>query len=558
MGGGPAGSTVGSFLKKYLPRLNVVILERERFPRDHVGESQLPVISDLLAEVGVWDEVEAAGFPVKIGATYRWGRTDELWDFEFLANGKFDPQPRPAKYEGQRKETAFQVDRAIYDDILLRHAASLGCDVRQETSVRTVRRDGDRVTGLTLDDGTEVEAKYYVDATGHSGLLRRAMGVGTDCPTSLQNIAVWDYWRNAEWAVSVGVGGTRVLVLSQPYGWIWFIPLGPDRTSIGLVVPARYYKETGKRPEDLYLEAVQSDELVAKLTRNATRENLLSTTKDWSFVADRLAGENWFLAGESAGFADPILAAGLSLAHVGARDVAYAILAMVRGEYEPEWLRSHYDTTHRSQIRQHMRFADFWYTANGTFTDLRDYAKEIAGDAGLSMTSEEAWRWLGQGGFIERNSGLSVGGYGLQLAKQLVATFTSGDQFHEIVGMSHFKLNLEGAEKDWAASMRGGKISRHRMYRRGSKLLPIIGQMGWLAGLLKTERSLTDLLGIAQTFAIQSKIEKSDFPAFWAEIMTNLEALVGDGWVTGRTIADAQQVQPIRVDTSAAVHPHRV
>src|SRR5476649_675225 len=101
VGGGPAGSTVASILLKYNPGLKVVIFEREKFPRDHVGESLLPVISAVLHDMGAWDKIEAANFPVKIGATYRWGRTDDLWDFEFLPEGKFEIQQRPAKLAGQ-------------------------------------------------------------------------------------------------------------------------------------------------------------------------------------------------------------------------------------------------------------------------------------------------------------------------------------------------------------------------------------------------------------------------------------------------------------------------
>ena len=72
IGGGPAGSTLGTLLRKYDGDLSVLILERERFPREHVGESQLPPISAILDEMGCWDKIEAANFPVKIGATYRW------------------------------------------------------------------------------------------------------------------------------------------------------------------------------------------------------------------------------------------------------------------------------------------------------------------------------------------------------------------------------------------------------------------------------------------------------------------------------------------------------
>ncbi len=78
IGGGPAGATVGTLLKKYNPLLDVTIIERELFPRDHVGESQVPVISRLLYEMGVWDKVEAAEFPIKIGATFKWGAQSDL------------------------------------------------------------------------------------------------------------------------------------------------------------------------------------------------------------------------------------------------------------------------------------------------------------------------------------------------------------------------------------------------------------------------------------------------------------------------------------------------
>jgi len=75
VGGGPAGSTAASLLKKYKPELNVVVLEREKFPREHVGESQLPAIGPILHEMGVWEKVEAAEFPIKVGVTYRWGQS---------------------------------------------------------------------------------------------------------------------------------------------------------------------------------------------------------------------------------------------------------------------------------------------------------------------------------------------------------------------------------------------------------------------------------------------------------------------------------------------------
>ncbi|HWD38276.1 MAG TPA: NAD(P)/FAD-dependent oxidoreductase, partial [Fimbriimonas sp.] len=284
IGGGPAGSTAGTFLKKFNPDLRVAIVEREVFPRDHVGESQLPPIAYVLEEMGCWDRVEAAGFPIKIGATYKWGKSPELWDFEFFPSKLFKEEPRPAKFEGQRRFTAFQVDRAIYDQILLDHSEELGCEVRQGARVSKFERDGDRVASAVLDSGEAIEGRFYIDASGHSGVLRRAMGVQTHSPTSLQNIAIWDYWQNADWAVEIGTGGTRVQVMSLGHGWIWFIPLGPTRTSVGLVIPVEYYKQSGKRPSDLYGQALLDEPRIAELMKNAVSEGKMQTTNDWSFL----------------------------------------------------------------------------------------------------------------------------------------------------------------------------------------------------------------------------------------------------------------------------------
>ncbi len=541
IGGGPAGTTVGTLLKKYAPGLNVSIFERERFPRDHVGESQLPVIGNILDEMGCWDKVEAANFPIKVGATYRWGRTPDLWDFHFIENGKLTAEPRPATYAGQRRRTAFQVDRSVYDKILLDHAASMGCVVHQEACVRQVSTDGDAVSGLILEDGSKIQARWYVDASGHAGILRRSLNIEVDCPTSLQNIAIWDYWQNAEWVDSVGVGGTRILVLSVGYGWLWFIPLGPTRTSVGLVLPAAAYKESGKRPEELYAKAIADEPLLQKLLMRAQSEGELSTTKDWSFVAQRMAGENWFLAGESAGFADPILSAGMSLAHTGGRDVAYAILAADRGDYDKPWLAYWYDSANRKAISQHIRFADFWYGSNGCFTDLVDYTAEIAREAGLSLSADDAWQWLGTGGFVDHNTvGAGYGGYTLRLAKQISGNFLGTGSRYLAGGKNVFRLDLADAEKDWGARLDRGRINRHRAYRRGDRLLP---NLGLYALVMEVTRSGSSAAKIWS--ALTQKIQTARMDAATASQLVNdafdvIEAMVADGWL----LASHDETQP--------------
>lgn len=532
VGGGPAGSTTACVLKKYAPHLRVALLEREEFPRDHVGESQLPPISAVLDEIGAWDKVEAAGFPIKVGATYKWGKSPELWDFEFTPHETFKVEPRPARFEGQRRFTAFQVDRAVYDKILLDHAVEMGAELFQPTTVRQILKVGDAVAGLKLDDGREVQARFYVDASGHSGLVRRTMGVEIDCPTGLQNIAIWDYWQNADWAVSIGVGGTRVQVISVPYGWIWFIPLGPTRTSVGLVVPASYYKDSSRRPEALYADALKADPLIAGLMKNAVSEDKLSTTKDWSFLAERVSGENWFLVGESAGFADPILAAGLTMAQVGAKELAYTILEIERGALPAEWLRRQYGLRQRQRVLNHMRFAEYWYSANAQFSDLKLFTSNLAKDSGLNLDPDGAWRWLAQGGFINEDDEAGSSGFSLQQIKQL-GSFLNDLAPDSVLNRSNeFTLDLAGATLEEKATYVEGRVQPIGTYRRGERSLPLNrNTFGFLVAVLEKHRHWPEIIRaiVGSVEHLRPNPELRSLTIY--RVLQAFEAMVLDGWV---------------------------
>lgn len=528
IGGGPAGSTAGTLLRKYRPDLNVLILERERFPRDHVGESQLPAASSVLDEMGCWDAVEAADFPIKVGATYRWGQTKELWDFDFAPVERIEDAPRPGRYEGIRQSLAFQVDRAVYDKILLDHARSVGCKVREATRVRHVRREGDRVVRLELDSGEAVSARWAVDASGHSGILRRAMGVAAEPATGLQNIAIWDYWRNAEWAETIGVGGTRVQVMSVGYGWIWFIPLGPDRTSVGLVVPADYYRAQSVRPADLYACALGEEPRIAALMRNARSEGRLETTKDWSFLATRHSGENWFLVGEASGFADPILAAGMTIAHFSAREAAYTILEAERGG-DLAWLRRVYDERQSRRITSHIRFAEYWYGANAQFSDLRDYTAKIAGEAGLELTPEKAWAWLAQGGFIDEDRA-GFAGFALPLLKDLAGFLGDLRPESPVYSNNVFRLDLSGATFESRPVYAEGRVTRGDGYVRDARRLPLEGPFGFWVEALQRKPNIFELNSMLVQ-ALQSVSDEEERATRYVELMPALDAMVQDGWV---------------------------
>ena len=555
VGGGPAGSTAGTLLKKYAPDLRVLILERETFPRDHVGESQLPEIGRVLDEMGVWDAVEAAGFPIKIGATYRWGGDDRLWDFEFIPLETFPITPRPARYQGARTETAFQVDRAIYDKILLDHARTKGCEVREATSVRRVRTEGERIVGLETDGG-EIQARHYLDCSGNAAVLRRALGVPVEEPTALQNIAIWDYWENVAWARNIGVGPTRIQVMSLGWGWIWFIPLGPTRTSVGLVVPARLYKESGVRPQALYDRALREEPRIRELLRGGRAEGKLASTKDWSFVAERLAGPNWMLVGEAAGFADPILSAGMTLAHTGAREAAYTILSLDRGEHDPDWLRQRYSDVQTKRIRQHMRFAEFWYAANGVFTDLKAFTAEIAADAGLSLDANEAFRWLSTGGFTnETYGGAGAGFFSIEAVKQFAQRMTDTPAEWAIGRFNVFRMDVKGARRSSVAAFHEGRIVLEDSLVRDGHELPFTGLYGVVIQTLHSRSAITDVAqGFLDYFRENPWLDDPNASVRYA--FHTLEAMIAEGWVVASLDPSKPRLRFSTHDETPCMHLH--
>lgn len=541
IGGGPGGSVTAGFLKKYNPALKVVVLEREVFPRDHIGESLLPPICRVLDELDAWDKVEAKRFPIKLGATYTWGKTTEPWVFGFIPPDEIGDETRPGKYEGWRTRVAWQVDRSIFDTVLLDHAASLGAEVRQGAKVVKVHHEagkgGKAVTGLELENGQRVTARYYVDASGNAAVIRRQLGVAVDAPTLLRNIAFWDYWTKPGLNKALLEEKTiRILIRSLGYGWIWYIALGEDRTSVGLVCNAEYYKKTGKRPEEIYREALAGERQISGLLAGATPRNKIDSTTDWSYVAEKAYGPNWFLCGECLGFADPILSAGLTLTHTCAQHLAATILELDRGELEASWLKSQYEAIQRRRVLQHIKFADYWYSGNGLFENIVENCAAIAEQSGIKLAPADAFRWISFGGVDDLVGQFAIGGLGMSGVKSVQQRFkhgTSGNVTYMIDKGTGFNLNLRGAERTMMAAPAFGRVLKLPVLERGESRVPLAGPYAMVVEALKQVSAADALVGALQAGALkQAGGDRSAARSLVAQCMQCLEALATQGWVT--------------------------
>lgn len=297
IGGGPAGSTAATLLARH--GLSVTLLERERFPRFQIGESLLPYNNDLFARLGVEPGMLIGSHIPKYGAYF------VTADGAFKSGFRFDQRLRDPY------RNAFQVKRAEFDHLLLRNAETHGVEVRQETSVvHADLSDPERAVVQTAD-GQTLAARFVIDASGHHSVVGSRVGERADVQ-SLRKIAFFAHFRNVPRAEGKDGGSTGVAILKN--GWFWLIPVSDDVMSIGLVVDRDHYVGCGLDPEAIFARTVAASPWMAEQMKNAERITPVYARKDFSFRMRHLAGENYALVGDAAGFLDPIFSTGVLMA----------------------------------------------------------------------------------------------------------------------------------------------------------------------------------------------------------------------------------------------------
>lgn len=359
VGGGPAGAVVAALLAK--EGVPVTLLEKERFPRHHVGESLQPASLELLDRyLGLGDELSAQGFARKYGAVYVWGESREPWRVLFDERLEADlPQLDEAGLLAGDYEHAWQVLRERFDAILLQEAARRGVDVREGCEVAEPLLEDGRVVGVRLASGATERGRFVIDASGQRCLLGRAFALTSDVP-DMKATATYAYFDGAG-GVEGPLGRHVQLVVTIPEGWAWFIPVSADRTSVGVVVRERA-RMTKERFDGLLAEAALPLS-GAHAVPNDDGETLYFA-KDWSFAHRQVVGPGWLLVGDAACFVDPILSGGVDFAIRGACNAALALLRALGKPSEEASALDGYQTRLRQEYRAYLRLARYWYGNN--------------------------------------------------------------------------------------------------------------------------------------------------------------------------------------------------
>jgi len=326
VGCGPAGSTAGADLAAQ--GLRVLGLERQAFPRYHIGESLTGTVGNYLREIGLEERMNECSFPVKYGVKVV-GR-EARNDF-FVATA-----PAPT----------WQVRRDEFDDMLLGHARKQGLETEIGT-VSEVLRDGERVVGVRYVDAEgqtqEAQSDFLVDATGMSTLLAREGVAGTRKQDVYSDqIAFFSQIEGCERDPGL-MHDITMIFYNEPHHWAWFIPLDADRVSVGIVITGETYrahqtelKAAGRPvPEGIYdwgLEAINPE--LARRCAGKPRSEVVRVTRDYSYEIAPFAGDGWICVGDSHRFVDPIFSFGVSIAVQEGQMAAAAIeSALQSGDY---------------------------------------------------------------------------------------------------------------------------------------------------------------------------------------------------------------------------------
>lgn len=312
IGGGPAGSTVAALLA--MKGRRVLVLEKSKHPRFHIGESLLPRNVPIFRKLGVLDQVKKIGVEKK-GADFSIPGETRHTVFDF------------ARALSPDEPSAFQVTRSEFDKILLDNARTKGAEVRERFEVLDFRVSSEHatVTVKSLDGDQETEelsARYLIDASGRDTFVSAKLGLKARDPRH-NSAAVFNHFSGVP--VREGEEAGNISIYWFEYGWFWMIPLDDDRMSVGMVSTPEYLK-TRDGGLDEFL--VQSFKRCPNVESRMARARPLDETRaagNFSYRASRIFGERYLMVGDAYAFIDPVFSSGVFIAMQSAEYAADAV-----------------------------------------------------------------------------------------------------------------------------------------------------------------------------------------------------------------------------------------
>lgn len=355
VGGGPAGSTAATILARAGRR--VVVFEREKFPRFHIGESLLPFSMKAFERMNLLEKFERAGFLRKYGGEFFSACSDQGVKFYFK--------------DAYRSQTdhSFQVTRADFDKLLLDHARENGADIRETTAVEQIDfiEQGVKLrwksAGPSTPNGSasagEISARYLIDASGRNSFLGSKFNLKRTYQ-HLKKLSIFAHYDGM--ARAEGIDGTLTTLIRGIDRWFWIIPLTPTRTSVGVVLDNDTFKQSRKSAEDFLEEAIADQPILMNRMANARRASAVHLAADFSYRNAQLFGDRWLLAGDAAGFIDPVFSSGVFLAVFSGELAADALDEILDDAGKAKSLFAVYQRKVNRAMDVYLRFINSWYT----------------------------------------------------------------------------------------------------------------------------------------------------------------------------------------------------
>ena len=389
IGGGPAGSTAATLLARAGRR--VIVLEREKFPRFHIGESLLPFSIQTFDRLGVREKLDRTFLP-KFGGEIMAPCGTRGMKFYFKDG-----------YRSER-DRAYQVTRSDFDKLLLDHSRENGAEVHEETEVKVVNFVADGVK-IDIENSNSarstIEARYLLDCSGRQTMLGSFFNLKKTYD-HLQKFSVFAHYENIDRLP--GRDATLIRMVRELDRWFWMIPLTDARTSVGVVMDTATFRATKLAPQAALEKFIAEQPVMKERMKSAVRVSPVYSAGDYSYRNKKLFGDRWLLAGDAAGFIDPVFSSGVFLAIMSAEKAADTLDEVLRDQSLKSRLFKRYSRQVNYIMDIYLTFVNSWYRRSKEFlevflnpTDTMQIAAAVnavlAGNEGKSF--EIRWRmWM--------------------------------------------------------------------------------------------------------------------------------------------------------------------